>query len=215
MGTFRNLNWWEHQQSSKIFSIFNLKVCASTMIRLLVRQKIRVVTCKPILTKMISNQRNFFYTDNSCLHKDDGNVSNDSSEEKTNNNVDSPNFNRYRKIVSANSYTPNQSIIVEGKKRRKNMLDEAIQTDCEKKIVRESLLFKSLGKHISKEVAAYYEYFSKYTWFQRPDIALRGFAQYFYKNGEEELLHAKKIADYLALRGCSTPISFRIIPAPK
>ena len=73
----------------------------------------------------------------------------------------------------------------------------------------------ALEIHITREFGAAYDYYSKYAWFSRPDVALEGVASYFYHSSMEETLHAKQLVDYLSLRSTSKPTEFANIYAPK
>ena len=64
-----------------------------------------------------------------------------------------------------------------------------------------------------REFGDTYDYFSKYAWFSRPDVAHEGFASYFYHSSIEEKLQAKKLVDYPSLRSTSKPTEFANISA--
>ena len=52
-----------------------------------------------------------------------------------------------------------------------------------------------------KELSASYVYLSLCGHFERDDVALKGFAQFFKKNSDEERDHAQKLINYQNLRG--------------
>lgn len=45
----------------------------------------------------------------------------------------------------------------------------------------------ALNVQLGKELEAFHSYLAKYLWFQRPDVALHGFAGYFLKNFQDEI----------------------------
>ena len=73
----------------------------------------------------------------------------------------------------------------------------------------------ALEIQITREFGAAYDYFSKYAWFSRPDVAFEGFASYFYHSSNEEKLHAKQLVQYILLRYTCNPIGFVTISAAR
>lgn len=58
-----------------------------------------------------------------------------------------------------------------------------------------------LNKQINLELHASYTYMAMATYFDRDDVALRGFAKFFKKSSEEEREHAEKLMKYQNMRG--------------
>jgi len=54
----------------------------------------------------------------------------------------------------------------------------------------------AINEQINIEYNISYVYHSMYAYFDRDDVALRGFAQYFKKSSEEEREHAEKLMEY-------------------
>jgi hypothetical protein len=59
----------------------------------------------------------------------------------------------------------------------------------------------AINKQINLELYSSYVYMSMATFFNRDDIALKGFTKFFKKNSDEERGHAQKFIDYLNMRG--------------
>jgi len=59
----------------------------------------------------------------------------------------------------------------------------------------------ALNDQIMMELGAYYKYQSIASWLARDDIALPGLASYYYATAVGEQGHAKKLIDYMAIRG--------------
>jgi len=51
------------------------------------------------------------------------------------------------------------------------------------------------------ELTAYYQYLAMFAYFDRDDVALKGFAKFFKESAEEENEHAQKLIKYQNLRG--------------
>jgi ferritin heavy chain len=58
-----------------------------------------------------------------------------------------------------------------------------------------------INKQINMELTASYVYMSMAAYFDRDDVALKGFAKRFQENSEEEREHAQKLINYQNLRG--------------
>ncbi|XP_040570923.1 soma ferritin [Lepeophtheirus salmonis] len=58
-----------------------------------------------------------------------------------------------------------------------------------------------INKQINMELYAFYSYLSMGAYFSRDDVALDGFAKFFYISASEETRHAQKLIDYQHLRG--------------
>eukprot|EP00096_Caligus_rogercresseyi_P002050 TRINITY_DN1378_c0_g1_i1.p1 TRINITY_DN1378_c0_g1~~TRINITY_DN1378_c0_g1_i1.p1 ORF type:complete len:172 (-),score=75.16 TRINITY_DN1378_c0_g1_i1:55-570(-) len=58
-----------------------------------------------------------------------------------------------------------------------------------------------INKQINMEFFASYTYLSMGAYFARDDVALEGFAKFFYDSSAEENTHARKLIDYQNLRG--------------
>lgn len=59
----------------------------------------------------------------------------------------------------------------------------------------------AINRQINLELYASYTYFSMYGFFDRDDVALKGFAKFFKKQSEEEREHAEKLMKYQNMRG--------------
>jgi len=59
----------------------------------------------------------------------------------------------------------------------------------------------AINRQINLELYASYTYFSMYGYFERDDVALKGFAKFFKKQSEEEREHAEKLIQYQNMRG--------------
>jgi len=59
----------------------------------------------------------------------------------------------------------------------------------------------AINRQINLELYASYTYFSMYGYFERDDVALKGFAKFFKKQSEEEREHAEKLMKYQNMRG--------------
>ena len=59
----------------------------------------------------------------------------------------------------------------------------------------------ALNEQINMELTASYAYQSMSFYFDRDDVALPGFSQYYHKQSEEEREHAEKLMKYLNKRG--------------
>ena len=59
----------------------------------------------------------------------------------------------------------------------------------------------AINKQINLELYSSYVYMSMATFFNRDDVALKGFHKYFKKASEEERSHAQKFIDYQNMRG--------------
>lgn len=59
----------------------------------------------------------------------------------------------------------------------------------------------AINKQINLELYSSYVYMSMATFFNRDDVALKGFHKYFKKASDEERGHAQKFIDYLNMRG--------------
>jgi ferritin heavy chain len=71
----------------------------------------------------------------------------------------------------------------------------------------------AINRQIAMEQTASQTYLSMSTWLSRDTVALPGLAQRFRKLSEEEAGHAKKLIDYLTMRGGVVVIS--ALPAPE
>ena len=60
---------------------------------------------------------------------------------------------------------------------------------------------KGINAQIELELYAFYTYLSMASYFDRDDVALSGFAQYFRKASQEELGHAQKLMEFQSKRG--------------
>lgn len=60
---------------------------------------------------------------------------------------------------------------------------------------------KAVNNQINMELSASYTYMSMASYFDRDDVALPGFSEYFKHNSEEEREHAEKLMKYLNKRG--------------
>ena len=60
---------------------------------------------------------------------------------------------------------------------------------------------KGVNTQIQMELYAFYTYLSMASYFDRDDIALPGFAEYFRKASKEELEHAQKLMKFQSQRG--------------
>ena len=58
-----------------------------------------------------------------------------------------------------------------------------------------------INKQINLELYAFYNYLSMAYYFDRHDVALKGFHDFFKKRADEELDHAKKFMEYQNKRG--------------
>jgi len=59
----------------------------------------------------------------------------------------------------------------------------------------------AINRQINLELYASYVYFSMHGYFDRDDVALKGFAKFFKKQSDEEREHAGKLMKYQNLRG--------------
>merc|ERR1711976_512348 len=71
----------------------------------------------------------------------------------------------------------------------------------------------ALNEQINAELYASYSYRAMAAYFDRDDIALPGFRDFFKKSAEEETEHAQIFIDYLNQRGGR--VSFKPIASPK
>merc|ERR1712170_120384 len=71
----------------------------------------------------------------------------------------------------------------------------------------------ALNEQINAELTASYVYRSMAAYFDRDDVALPGFRDFFKKSAEEEAEHAQIFIDYLNQRGGR--VSFKPIASPK
>ena len=71
----------------------------------------------------------------------------------------------------------------------------------------------ALNEQVNVELAASYAYRAMAAHFDRDDVALPGFRNFFKKYAEEENEHAQEIIDYINKRGGR--VTFKPIPAPK
>lgn len=60
---------------------------------------------------------------------------------------------------------------------------------------------KGVNTQIELELYAFYTYLSMASYFDRDDVALPGFADYFRKASSEELEHAQKLMEFQSKRG--------------
>ena len=60
---------------------------------------------------------------------------------------------------------------------------------------------KGVNAQIELELYAFYTYLSMASYFNRDDVALPGFANYFRKASSEELEHAQKLMSFQSQRG--------------
>lgn len=60
---------------------------------------------------------------------------------------------------------------------------------------------KGVNSQIELELYAFYTYLSMASYFDRDDVALSGFADYFRKASKEELEHAQKLMEFQSKRG--------------
>lgn len=60
---------------------------------------------------------------------------------------------------------------------------------------------KGINEQIQLELYAFYTYLSMASYFERDDVALSGFADYFRKSSSEELEHAQKLMEFQNKRG--------------
>jgi len=60
-----------------------------------------------------------------------------------------------------------------------------------------------INKQINMELFAHYTYLSMANYFERDDVALKGFAKFFHKSSLEEREHAQKLMTYQNKRGGS------------
>ncbi|OWA52856.1 Soma ferritin [Hypsibius exemplaris] len=58
-----------------------------------------------------------------------------------------------------------------------------------------------INRQINLELYASYVYFSMSGYFERDDVALKGFAKFFKKQSDEEREHAQKLVSYQNMRG--------------
>ncbi|CAB4054559.1 FTH1 [Lepeophtheirus salmonis] len=58
-----------------------------------------------------------------------------------------------------------------------------------------------INKQINMELFASYTYLSMGAYFSRDDVALEGFAKFFYESSSEENTHARNLINYQTLRG--------------
>jgi len=70
-----------------------------------------------------------------------------------------------------------------------------------------------INKQINMELYASYVYQSMAMYFDRDDVALKGFSKYFAKNSEEEREHAEKLMKYQNKRGGT--VVFKDISKPE
>jgi ferritin heavy chain len=59
----------------------------------------------------------------------------------------------------------------------------------------------AVNRQINLELYASYTYFSMSAYFDRDDVALKGFAKFFKKQSDEEREHAEKLIKYQNMRG--------------
>jgi ferritin heavy chain len=59
----------------------------------------------------------------------------------------------------------------------------------------------ALNRQINTELSAHYLYLAMATYFDRADVALPGFASYFFQKSSEEMAHALLCARYVTRRG--------------
>ena len=60
---------------------------------------------------------------------------------------------------------------------------------------------KGVNDQIQLELYAFYTYLSMASYFERDDVALPGFAEYFRKASKEEMEHAQKLMEFQSKRG--------------
>eukprot|EP01024_Parvocaulis_polyphysoides_P042477 TRINITY_DN3882_c0_g1_i1.p1 TRINITY_DN3882_c0_g1~~TRINITY_DN3882_c0_g1_i1.p1 ORF type:complete len:244 (+),score=38.39 TRINITY_DN3882_c0_g1_i1:62-793(+) len=70
----------------------------------------------------------------------------------------------------------------------------------------------AINEQINIEYNISYVYHSMYAYFDRDDVALRGFAQYFKKSSEEEREHAEKLMEYQNIRGGRVKLQSIMMP---
>ena len=71
---------------------------------------------------------------------------------------------------------------------------------------------KAINSQIALELEAMYKYLSMASYFERHNVALPGFAQYFHKAAHEELQHVEMLAKYQSKRGGQ--VTFQDIKKP-
>ena len=59
----------------------------------------------------------------------------------------------------------------------------------------------SINKQINIELNAHYQYLALSSYYDRDDVALKGFSKFFKHSAEEEHEHAEKLMKYQNLRG--------------
>eukprot|EP01026_Neomeris_dumetosa_P055404 TRINITY_DN50377_c1_g1_i1.p2 TRINITY_DN50377_c1_g1~~TRINITY_DN50377_c1_g1_i1.p2 ORF type:complete len:246 (+),score=24.23 TRINITY_DN50377_c1_g1_i1:177-914(+) len=70
----------------------------------------------------------------------------------------------------------------------------------------------AINEQINIEYNISYAYHSMYAYFDRDDVALRGFAQYFKEQSEEEREHAEKLMEYQNIRGGRVQLQSIMMP---
>eukprot|EP01023_Acetabularia_acetabulum_P009789 TRINITY_DN1442_c0_g1_i1.p1 TRINITY_DN1442_c0_g1~~TRINITY_DN1442_c0_g1_i1.p1 ORF type:complete len:245 (-),score=33.91 TRINITY_DN1442_c0_g1_i1:336-1070(-) len=100
-------------------------------------------------------------------------------------------FNEVQTQLATVEQTANQSLA-----------RQMFELDCE----------AAINEQINIEYNISYVYHAMYSYFDRDDVALPGFAQYFKKCSEEEREHAEKLMEYQNLRGGRVKLQSIMMP---